>query len=183
VALEKPTEAERGQWYFQRYIQHLPTSGEIVLFDRSWYNRAGVEHVMGFCTPKEYEEFMRQVPEFERHLANSGIHLFKFWFSVSREEQRRRFGERKLHPLKQWKLSPVDLASLDKWDAYTRAKEAMFAHTDTADSPWIVIRSDCKKRARLNAMRHVLNKLPYAKRDSEVVGLADPLIVGRALFG
>ncbi|AHX14313.1 polyphosphate kinase [Dyella jiangningensis] len=183
VALEKPTEAERGQWYFQRYIQHLPTSGEIVLFDRSWYNRAGVEHVMGFCTQREYEDFMRQVPEFERHLVNSGIHLFKFWFSVSREEQRRRFGERKLHPLKQWKLSPVDLASLDKWEAYTRAKEAMFAHTDTADSPWIVIRSDCKKRARLNAMRHVLNRLPYANRDSQVVGLADPLIVGRALFG
>jgi polyphosphate kinase 2 len=183
VALEKPTEAERGQWYFQRYIQHLPTAGEIVLFDRSWYNRSGVEHVMGFCTPREYEEFIRQVPEFERHLVSSGIHLFKFWFSVSREEQRRRFGERKLHPLKQWKLSPVDLASLDKWDAYTRAKEAMFAHTDTADSPWIVIRSDCKKRARLNAMRHVLNRLPYANRDDQVVGLADPLIVGRALFG
>jgi len=183
VALEKPTEAERGQWYFQRYIQHLPTSGEIVLFDRSWYNRAGVEHVMGFCTQKEYEDFMRQVPEFERHLVNSGIHLFKFWFSVSRDEQRRRFGERKLHPLKQWKLSPVDLASLDKWEAYTRAKEAMFAHTDTADSPWIVIRSDCKKRARLNAMRYVLNKLSYANRDGQVVGLADPLIVGRALFG
>ncbi|WP_199536086.1 polyphosphate kinase 2 [Dyella solisilvae] len=183
VALEKPTEAERGQWYFQRYIQHLPTSGEIVLFDRSWYNRAGVEHVMGFCTQKEYEDFMRQVPEFERHLANSGIHLFKFWFSVSQAEQRRRFSERKLHPLKQWKLSPVDLASLDKWDAYTRAKEAMFAHTDTADSPWIVIRSDCKKRARLNAMRYVLNRLSYANRDAQSVGLADPLIVGRALFG
>ncbi len=183
VALEKPSESERGQWYFQRYIQHLPTKGEIVLFDRSWYNRAGVEHVMGFCTPQEYDEFMRQVPEFERHLVASGIHLFKFWFSVSQAEQRRRFGERKLHPLKQWKLSPVDLASLDKWDAYTRAKEAMFAHTDTADSPWIVIRSDCKKRARLNAMRHVLNRLPYANRDTQVVGLADPLIVGRALFG
>jgi len=183
VALEKPTEAERGQWYFQRYIQHLPTRGEIVLFDRSWYNRAGVEQVMGFCTPEEYDEFMRQVPEFERHLANSGIHLFKFWFSVSRAEQRRRFDERKLHPLKQWKLSPVDLASLDKWDAYTTAKEAMFARTDTADSPWIVIRSDCKKRARLNAMRHVLNRLVYANRDDKAVELADPLIVGRALYG
>jgi polyphosphate kinase 2 len=183
VALEKPTESERGQWYFQRYIQHLPTSGEIVLFDRSWYNRAGVEHVMGFCTPKEYEDFMRQVPEFERHLVNCGIHVFKFWFSVSQKEQRRRFEERKLHPLKQWKLSPVDLASLDKWDAYTKAKEAMFAHTDTADSPWIVIRSDCKKRARINAMRHVLNRLTYANRDDKVIGLADPLIVGRALFG
>ncbi len=183
VALEKPSESERGQWYFQRYIQHLPTKGEIVMFDRSWYNRAGVERVMGFCTPEEYDEFMRQVPEFERHLVASGIHLFKFWFSVSQAEQRRRFGERKLHPLKQWKLSPVDLASLDKWDAYTRAKEAMFAHTDTADSPWIVIRSDCKKRARLNAMRHVLNRLAYSNRENKVIGLADPLIVGRALFG
>lgn len=183
VALEKPTESERGQWYFQRYIQHLPTRGEIVMFDRSWYNRAGVEHVMGFCTPNEYQEFMRQVPEFERHLVNSGIHLFKFWFSVSQDEQRRRFEERKLHPLKQWKLSPVDLASLDKWDAYTKAKEAMFAHTDTADAPWIVIRSDCKKRARINAMRHVLNRVVYANRDDQVVGLADPLVVGRALFG
>ena len=183
VALEKPSESERGQWYFQRYIQHLPTKGEIVMFDRSWYNRAGVERVMGFCTPQEYDEFMRQVPEFERHLVTSGIHVFKFWFSVSQAEQRRRFAERKLHPLKQWKLSPVDLASLDKWDAYTRAKESMFAHTDTADSPWIVIRSDCKKRARLNAMRHVLNRLPYANRDTKVIGLADPLIVGRALFG
>nr|WP_199040969.1 polyphosphate kinase 2 [Dyella sp. ASV24] len=182
VALEKPSESERGQWYFQRYIQHLPTRGEIVLFDRSWYNRAGVERVMGFCTPAEYDEFMRQVPEFERHLANSGIHLFKFWFSVSQAEQRRRFDERKLHPLKQWKLSPVDLASLDKWDAYTKAKEAMFAQTDTADSPWIVIRSDCKKRARLNAMRHVLNRVKYTSRDDSIVGLPDPLIVGRALY-
>jgi len=183
VALEKPTDAERGQWYFQRYIQHLPTRGEIVMFDRSWYNRAGVERVMGFCTTAEYDEFMRQVPEFERHLVNSGIHLFKFWFSVSRAEQRRRFEERKLHPLKQWKLSPVDLASLDKWDAYTQAKEAMFAHTDTADAPWMVIRSDCKKRARLNALRHVLNRIAYASRDEQAISLADPLIVGRALFG
>jgi polyphosphate kinase len=183
VALEKPSESERGQWYFQRYVQHLPTAGEIVLFDRSWYNRAGVEHVMGFCSPSEYDDFMRQVPEFERHLVSSGIHLFKFWFSVSQGEQRRRFAERKLHPLKQWKLSPVDLASLDKWDAYTQAKESMFARTDTADAPWIVIRSDCKKRARLNAMRYVLNRLPYASGDRQAVGLADPLIVGRALFG
>jgi len=183
VALEKPTEPERGQWYFQRYVQHLPTRGEIVLFDRSWYNRAGVEHVMGFCTPAEYDEFMRQVPEFERHLVSSGIHLFKFWFSVSRAEQRRRFDERKLHPLKQWKLSPVDLASLDKWDAYTKAKEAMFAHTDTADAPWIVIRSDCKRRARLNAMRYVLNRVAYALREETAIGLPDPLIVGRALYG
>ena len=181
VALEKPTEQERGQWYFQRYVQHLPTAGEIVLFDRSWYNRAGVERVMGFCSQDEYSAFIQQVPAFERHLAQSGIHIVKFWFSVSREEQARRFKERRVHPLKQWKLSPVDLASLDKWDDYTLAKEAMFAHTDTADTPWTVVRSDCKKRARLNAMRFVLHKLPYANRDLNVIGTVDPLIVGRAL--
>ena len=180
VALEKPSDMERGQWYFQRYIQHLPTAGEIVLFDRSWYNRAGVERVMGFCTNDEYNEFMRQVPEFERNLVRSGIHLIKFWFSVSREEQRRRFKERESHPLKQWKLSPIDLASLDKWDDYTKAKEAMFFYTDTADSPWTVVKSDCKKRARLNAMRYVLHKLPYANKDIERIGPLDPLLVGRA---
>ena len=180
VALEKPTDAERGQWYFQRYVQHLPTHGEIVLFDRSWYNRAGVERVMGFCTNDEYREFMHQAPEFERHLVHSGIHLIKFWFSVSQEEQRRRFAERKAHPLKQWKLSPIDKASLDKWDDYTRAKEAMFFETDTADSPWIVVKSDCKKRARLNAMRYVLHKLPYANKDITQIGKLDSLIVGRA---
>jgi polyphosphate kinase 2 len=180
VALEKPSEIERGQWYFQRYIEHLPTRGEIVLFDRSWYNRAGVEKVMGFCTDAEYDEFMRQAPEFERHLVRSGVHVFKFWFSVSRAEQRRRFKERKAHPLKQWKLSPVDLASLDKWDAYTLAKEAMFLHTDTSDSPWTVIKSDCKKRARLNAIRYLLHRLPYAKKDATAIGKVDTLIVGRA---
>ncbi len=179
VALEKPSESERGQWYFQRYIEHLPTRGEIVMFDRSWYNRAGVERVMGFCDDAEYQEFLRQAPEFERRLARSGIYLFKFWFSVSRAEQRRRFKERKLHPLKQWKLSPVDLASLDKWRDYTEAKEAMFLHTDTSDAPWTVIKSDCKKRARLNAMRFVLARLPYAKRDLGRIGAVDPLIVGR----
>jgi polyphosphate kinase len=180
VALEKPSEVERGQWYFQRYIQHLPTAGEIVLFDRSWYNRAGVERVMGFCSDDEYHEFMRQVPEFERQLVRSGVHLIKFWFSVSQAEQRRRFKEREVHPLKQWKLSPVDLASLDKWDDYTRAKEAMFFDTDTADAPWTVIKSDCKKRARLNGLRYVLHKLPYANKDLARVGKLDPLIVGRA---
>ncbi len=180
VALEKPSEIERGQWYFQRYAQHLPTRGEIVLFDRSWYNRAGVERVMGFCSNDEYIEFMRQAPEFERHLVYSGVHVFKFWFSVSREEQRRRFKERRSHPLKQWKLSPIDLASLDKWDDYTRAKESMFFHTDSADAPWTVIKSDCKKRARLNAMRYVLHQLDYAKKDLDALGPLDPLIVGRA---
>lgn len=180
VALEKPTDAERGQWYFQRYVSQLPTAGEIVLFDRSWYNRAGVERVMGFCTDRQYDDFMRQVPEFERHLASSGIHLIKFWFSVSRDEQRRRFQERKIHPLKQWKLSPIDLASLDKWDAYTTAKEAMFFHTDTAEAPWTVVKSDCKKRARLNAMRYILHKLHYTGKDLNNIQSVDPLIVGRA---
>lgn len=180
VALEKPTENERGQWYFQRYVQHLPTAGEIVLLDRSWYNRAGVERVMGFCSDEEYQEFMRQAPLFERQLVRSGIHLIKFWFSVSRDEQRRRFKERELHPLKQWKLSPIDLASLDKWDDYTKAKEAMFFETDTADAPWTVIKSDCKKRARLNAMRYVLHKLPYANKDLDNIGTLDNLLVGRA---
>jgi len=180
VALEKPSEVERGQWYFQRYVEHLPTRGEIVMFDRSWYNRAGVERVMGFCTDEEYQEFVRQAPEFERNLVRSGLHLIKFWFSVTRKEQRRRFKERRSHPLKQWKLSPVDLASLDKWDEYTRAKESMFFSTDTADSPWTVIKSDCKKRARLNAMRYVLHKLPYTNKDLAAIGTLDPLLVGRA---
>ena len=180
VALEKPSEVERGQWYFQRYVEHLPTKGEISLFDRSWYNRAGVERVMGFCNDEEYKEFLRQAPEFERNLVRSGIHLIKFWFSVSREEQRRRFKERKVHPLKQWKLSPVDLASLDKWDDYTRAKEAMFFATDTVDSPWTVIKSNDKKRARLNAMRYVLHSLPYKDKDVQRIGMVDDLIVGRA---
>ena len=180
VALEKPSDVERGQWYFQRYVQHLPTAGEIVMFDRSWYNRAGVERVMGFCTDDEYREFMRQAPEFERNLVRSGLHLIKFWFSVSRDEQRRRFEERKAHPLKQWKLSPVDLSSLDKWVAYTKAKEAMFFNTDTADAPWTVIKSNCKKRARLNAMRYVLHRLPYANKDLDSIGPLDSLLVGRA---
>jgi polyphosphate kinase 2 len=179
VALEKPSDAQRGQWYFQRYVEHLPTNGEIVLFDRSWYNRAGVEHVMGFCTNAEYEQFLRDVPEFERQLVRSGIHLFKFWFSVSQDEQRRRFKERRLHPLKQWKLSAIDRASLDKWDDYTRAKEAMFLHCDTSDAPWTVIKSDCKKRARLNAMRYVLHRLAYRNRNLSNIGPVDPLIVGR----
>ena len=180
VALEKPSETERGQWYFQRYVQHLPTAGEIVLFDRSWYNRAGVERVMEFCKDHEYDEFMRQTPVFERNLVASGVHLIKFWFSVSRAEQRRRFKERETHPLKQWKLSPVDMASLDKWDEYTKAKEAMFFHTDTAEAPWTVIKSDCKKRARLNAMRYVLYKLAYSNKDIDHIGALDPLLVGRA---
>ena len=180
AALPAPSDRERTQWYFQRFISHLPAAGEIVLFDRSWYNRAGVERVMGFCSPTDYLEFMRQAPEVERMLVRSGIRLYKYWFSVTREEQRRRFLARETDPLKMWKLSPIDKASLDKWDDYTEAKEAMFFYTDTADAPWTVIKSDCKKRARLNAMRYVLHKLPYASKNIERVGPLDPLLVGRA---
>lgn len=180
VALEKPTEEEQGQWYFQRYVPHLPTRGEIVLFDRSWYNRAGVEKVMGFCSPAEYMEFMRQVPELERMLVRSGIRLFKFWFSVSREEQLRRFQARNTDPLKHWKLSPIDLQSLDRWDDYSDAKERMFFYTHTADSPWTVVRSDDKKRARLNCMRYFLRSLPYPGADHGVNLLPDAKIVGPA---
>ncbi|MBV2358433.1 polyphosphate kinase 2 [Thalassococcus sp. CAU 1522] len=180
VALNKPTELERGQWYFQRYIQHLPTEGEIVLFDRSWYNRAGVERVMGFCEPSEYLEFMRQTPELERMLVRSGIQLYKYWFSVTRPEQKRRFESRETDPLKQWKLSPIDMASLNKWDDYTEAKEAMFFYTDTADAPWTVVKSDDKKRARLNCMRHFLNSLAYPGKDRKIAKAPDPMIVGGA---
>ncbi|MFE4796688.1 polyphosphate kinase 2 [Streptomyces sp. NPDC056708] len=180
VALEKPTERERTQWYFQRYTAHLPAAGEIVLFDRSWYNRAGVERVMGFCTTREYLEFMHQAPGFERMLARDGIHLVKFWFSVSRNEQRNRFMIRQIDPVRQWKLSPVDLASLDKWDAYTEAKELMLFHTDTADAPWTVVKSNDKKRARLEAIRHVLHRFDYPDKNMDVAGEPDPLIVGPA---
>lgn len=180
VALEKPNARERNQWYFQRYIQHLPSRGEMVLFDRSWYNRAGVEKVMGYCTDYEHLEFLRQVPELERMLVNSGIILFKYWFSVSREEQFRRFKSRQTDPLKQWKLSPVDLASLARWEEYSKAKEIMFFHTDTKDCPWVVIRSDDKKRGRINCMRHFLSSLNYPDKDKSLVAKADPSIVGSA---
>ena len=178
VALDKPTERERSQWYFQRYVAHLPAAGEIVFLDRSWYNLAGVERVMGFCTPNEYLEFMRQCPELERMLVRTGLRLYKYWFSVTREEQKRRFQAREIDPLKQWKLSPIDKASLDKWDEYTEAKEAMFFNTDTADAPWTIIKSDDKKRARLNCMLHFLSSLPYDNKDHRVVVGPDPLIVG-----
>ena len=180
VALDKPTEGERTEWYFQRYIRHLPRGGEIVLFDRSWYNRSGVERVMGFCGAKEYLEFMRQAPELERMFVRSGIRLFKYWFSVTRQEQKRRFEDREQDVLKRWKLSPIDRQSLDKWDEYTAAKEAMFFYTDTADAPWTIVKSDDKKRARLNCMRHFLAALPYTNKDAGVVGQPDPLIVASA---
>ena len=177
IALDKPSPREQTEWYFQRYIAHLPAAGEIVLFDRSWYNRAGVERVMGFCTAREYLEFMREVPELERMLVRSGIHLVKFWFSVSRSEQRTRFAIRQLDAVRRWKLSPMDLASLDKWDEYTEAKEAMFFYTDTADAPWTVVKSNDKKRARVEAMRWVLSGWDYADKDRDAVGTPDPLIV------
>jgi polyphosphate kinase len=178
VALEKPTDRERTQWYFQRYVEQLPAGGEIVLFDRSWYNRAGVERVMRFCSPNDYLEFMREAPELERMLTRSGIRLFKYWFSVTREEQMRRFQSRESEPLKRWKLSPIDRESMDKWDDYTEAKEAMFFYTDTADAPWTVVKSDDKKRARLECMTHFLSTLPYPDKDHRAVGHPDPLIVG-----
>ena len=180
VALEVPTPRERTQWYFQRYVAHLPAAGELVLFDRSWYNRAGVERVMGYCTPREYLEFTRSAPEFERMLVHSGTHLFKFWFSVGRAEQAARFASRSTDPVRQWKLSPTDLASLDKWDAYTEAKEAMFFYTDTEHAPWTVVKSNDKKRARLEAMRWVLSSFDYPGKNLKVVGTPDPLVIGRA---
>ena len=178
VALEKPTEHERGQWYFQRYVKHLPTMGEIVLFDRSWYNRAGVERVMGFCNGQEYLEFLRQAPVFERMLVQSGIHLVKYYFSVTQDEQERRFLSRDNDPLKRWKLSPVDKLSRAKWQEYTQAKKAMFFHTDTADAPWTLIKSDDKKRARIHCMLHFLGHFEYPGKDREIVTKPDPLLVG-----
>jgi len=181
VALEKPTESEKSQWYFQRYVTHLPTAGEMVLFDRSWYNRAGVETVMGFCTPEQYAEFMRQAPAFEEMLVNEGIHLTKFWFSVSPAEQRTRFAIRLVDPLRHWKFSDMDLESVRRWDDYTTAKEEMFRNTDTDHAPWIVVKSNDKKRGRINAMRYLLSKFDYDDKDDDVVREPDPQVVGRAL--
>jgi polyphosphate kinase len=181
VALTKPSDRERNQWYFQRYVPHLPTSGEIVLFDRSWYNRAGVERVMGFASDDEYEQFMTQVPMFEEMLVASGVMLTKLWFSVTGSEQRTRFIIRQVDPVRRWKLSPIDLESLDKWDAYTDAKEEMFRRTDTDIAPWVTVKSNDKKRARLNAMRAFLSKVDYEDKDDEVVGKPDPLIVSRGI--
>jgi polyphosphate kinase 2 len=181
VALTKPSDRELNQWYFQRYVQHLPTAGEMVLFDRSWYNRAGVERVMGFATASEYEQFMEQVPLFEKMLVDSGVHLSKYWFSVTASEQRTRFIIRQVDPVRRWKLSPMDLQSLDKWDSYTDAKEGMFLRTDTDHAPWTTVKSNDKKRARLNAMRHFLSRFDYEDKDIEVVGEPDPLIVKRGI--
>jgi polyphosphate kinase 2 len=178
VALEKPTDIERGQWYFQRYVAHLPSPGEIVFFDRSWYNRAGVEPVMGFCTPEQYREFIRQVPQMERAFINSGMKLIKLWFSVGREEQLERFDAREDDPLKQWKLSPIDQAAVDKFEEYSAARDQMFVNTHTVIAPWTVVRSDCKRRARINAIRHVLHLMHYAGKDTEVACEPDVKIVG-----
>ncbi len=180
VALTKPGDRENGQWFFQRYIEHLPTKGEMVFYDRSWYNRAGVERVMGFCEPHEYLEFMREAPELERMLVRSGIRLTKYWFSITPDEQRRRFVARETDPLKRWKLSPIDKASLDRWDQYTEAKEAMFFYSDTADAPWTVIKSNDKKRARIECMRHFLHQIDYPEKDLSVAVAPDPRIVGTA---
>ncbi|EKF25297.1 polyphosphate kinase 2 [Mycolicibacterium hassiacum DSM 44199] len=181
VALEKPTAEEKSQWYFQRYVRHLPRAGEMVLFDRSWYNRAGVEPVMGFCTQQQHAEFMRQAPLFEQMLVNDGLLLTKFWFSVSPAEQRTRFAIRLIDPLRHWKFSTMDLQSADRWDEYTRAKETMFLATDTDDAPWIVVKTNDKRRGRINAMRYLLSTFEYDDKDPEAVGRPDPLIVGRAL--
>ena len=179
VALTAPSARERGQWYFQRYVAHLPSKGEIVLFDRSWYNRAVVERVMGFCTDEEYEEFMREVPQFEQMLTRSGIRLVKLWFSVSRREQITRFVIRRIDPVRQWKLSPTDIASLDRWDDYTDAKEEMFLRSHRRDgAPWTVVRTNDKKRGRLEALRFVLHQLDYPDKDATVLGTPDPLLVG-----
>ena len=179
VALGTPSETERGQWYFQRYISHLPTRGEIVFFDRSWYNRAVVEPVMGFCTQSQHHAFLRQVSMFENMLIDDGIHLMKFWFSVSREEQYRRFKSRESDNLKQWKLSPVDIKGLKLWEEYTEAKKSMFMATDTRFSPWTVVKSDDKKRARLACMRFLLSQIPYSNKDSKTAGSPDPSILSR----
>jgi polyphosphate kinase 2 len=180
VALGKPSERESTQWYFQRYVEHLPAAGEMVFFDRSWYNRAGVERVMGFATDEQYTRFVDQAPLFERMLVEDGIHLVKFWFSVTRAEQRTRFAIRQIDPVRQWKLSPMDVASLDRWEDYTAAKEEMFATTDTPYAPWTVIRSNDKKRARVEAMRVVLNRFDYDGKDTAVVGTPDPQLVVHA---
>ena len=179
VALSKPTEPERGQWYFQRYIAHLPTTGDISLFDRSWYNRAGVEPVMGFCTQAQTKLFLTEAPALEKMLVRDGIHLIKFWLTIGREMQLKRFHDRQHNPLKQWKVSPIDLAALDKWHDYTNAKDKMLSATHTDETPWTVIRANDKRRARLNAIRHVLSSIDYAEKDHAVVGETDPQILGQ----
>lgn len=178
VALSKPSDTERGEWYFQRYAKHLPTSGEMVMYDRSWYNRAGVEPVMGFCTPKQHEQFLKEAPQFEEMLTSDGIHFFKFWLNVGQEMQIKRFHDRRQNPLKTWKLSPIDIKALSKWDDYTQARNKMMAATHSAHSPWTIIRSNDKRRARLNAIRHLLTSLDYPDKDTSRIGKIDTDILG-----
>jgi polyphosphate kinase len=178
VALTKPTETERGQWYFQRYVATFPTSGEFVLFDRSWYNRAGVEPVMGFCTPEQYEKFLKEAPRIEKMIASEGIHFFKFWLNIGREMQLKRFHDRRHDPLKIWKLSPMDIAALNKWDDYTEKRDRMLKATHTEQAPWTVIRANDKRRARINLIRHILTTLDYEGKDEKAIGKIDDKIVG-----
>ncbi|MCW5706994.1 polyphosphate kinase 2 [Shinella sp.] len=178
VALTKPTETERGQWYFQRYVATFPTSGEFVLFDRSWYNRAGVEPVMGFCTPEQYEKFLKETPRFEKMIVAEDIQLFKFWLNIGREMQLKRFHDRRHDPLKVWKLSPMDIAALNKWGDYTDKRDRMLKETHTDHAPWIVIRANDKRRARINLIRHILGTLDYEGKDEKAIGEIDKKIVG-----
>jgi len=178
VASTKPTETETGQWYFQRYVAHFPTRGEFVTFDRSWYNRAGVEPVMGFCTPEQHEQFLNESPRFEKMIRNEGIHFFKFWLDIGQETQLERFHDRRHSPLKNWKFSPIDIAGLSKWDAYTQARNQMIERTHSKEAPWIVVRANDKRRARLSAIRRILLSLPYDGRDLDVVGKEDKKIIG-----
>ncbi|RUW62890.1 polyphosphate kinase 2 [Mesorhizobium sp. M7A.F.Ca.US.008.03.1.1] len=178
VALTKPTPTELGQWYYQRYVDHFPTSGEFVTFDRSWYNRAGVEPVMGFCTPQQHEQFLEETPHFERMISNEGIHFFKFWLNIGRETQLERFHDRRYSPLKSWKFSPIDVAGITKWDDYTKVRDTMFERTHKEFAPWIIVRANDKRRARLAVMRRILSSLPYEGRDLEIIGKEDKKIIG-----
>ena len=179
VALPKPTDKERGQWYYQRYVDHFPTAGELVLYDRSWYNRAGVEPVMGFCTSEQHEHFLAETPNFERMPVQDGIHLFKFWLNIGREMQLQRFHDRRHDPLKVWKLSPMDLASLNRWDDYTQMRDLMLASTHTGHAPWTVVRTNDKRRGRINLIRHMLQNLPYEGKDEKEIGEIDDKILGQ----
>ena len=179
VALAKPSDVEQGQWYYQRYVDHFPTKGEMVLFDRSWYNRAGVEPVMGFCTPEQHEKFLDETPDFERMITRDGIHFFKFWLTIGQEMQLKRFHDRRHDPVKVWKLSPIDIKALTKWDDYAAARDTMFAATHTRHAPWTVVRSNDKRRARINVIRTILRALPYAGKDEAKIGRIDRKIIGR----
>ena len=178
VALTKPTETERGEWYFQRYVEHFPTSGEFVTFDRSWYNRAGVEPVMGFCTPEQHAKFLMEAENFERMIVNDGIHFFKFWLDIGREAQLKRFHDRRHSPLRNWKFSPMDVAGMAKWDDYTKRRDEMLDHTNSPHAPWIIVRANDKRRARIEVIRRILQAVPYADRDLDAIGKPDPEIIG-----